>query len=225
MSSKVRNQHIEQYNEAYFQQGVEKQEKTLVRYLELLRSFLSPSATILDIGCGSGRLVKLLKRQGFTRIFGIDIALSALKSSEVEKLNLTLASAEEGLPFASESFDVIFFLDVIEHLRQPFEALQEIYRVLKPDGVLLLTTPNAGSILRPLLGKRWYALRDETHLLYFDSFSLLYLLSKTDFLTEEKFTYSGLDLTGLNFILEKTQQGGQLVVRARKNGNSVLNEE
>lgn len=208
---------MQQYNENYFQQDwVEKNEATLRRYLELLPSTLEKSVSLLDVGCGSGRFVKVLKKEGYITTFGVDIALPALSVGKKEKLDLLLASMEKGLPFQSETFDAVFFLDVIEHLQRPYEALLELQRVIKKDGLLLITTPNAGSVLRKLQGKHWYALKDTTHLYYFNMFGLLYLLSKSGFTIEKHFTYSGLNIPALNLVLEKTKQGGQLVVLARK---------
>lgn len=63
---------------------------------------------------------------------------------------------EETLPFADDSFDVIFFLDVIEHLSAPKKSLQEIRRVLRKDGYLVVTTPNLATLrnrIRVLLGR------------------------------------------------------------------------
>lgn len=205
------------YDEKYFQnEWVEKSEHTLERFTALIPKNISQSSSILDIGCGSGRLISLLERQGYQNTVGIDISVSAVKAAKVKKAKFLVASAEEGLPFVSESFDLIFFLDVIEHLRRPYEALQEIYRILSPNGTLILTTPNAGSILRPVLGRRWYALKDVTHLFYFNSFSLHYLLTKVGFEVEKNFTFSGLNVPFINPLLEKLAQGGQLVTVIQK---------
>ena len=217
MTSLLRKISMEQYNEQYFQQEwVEKKEPTLQRYLDFLPPALSKTAFCLDIGCSTGRLVKLLRGKGYSNTFGIDIALPALTIGKAGGLDLALASAEKGLPFATNAFDVIFFLDVVEHLTRPYEALVEIRRILKDNGLLVITTPNAGSIIRLLLGKRWYALKDKTHLYYFDSFSMTYILAKAGYRIEKKHTYSGLSLAPLNFVLERSQQGGQLTILAKK---------
>ena len=50
------------------------------------------------------------------------------------------------LDYADDSFDVVFFLDVYEHLRDPVSIIEEIHRILKKDGICVITTPNIASI-------------------------------------------------------------------------------
>jgi SAM-dependent methyltransferase len=92
------------------------------------------SERILDVGAGEGALVERYREWGYD-VVGID---SAYESQNVEKADLL------ALPFEDESFDILFCLDVLEHvelLDQP-KALDEMRRVLKPGGVLLMSVPN-----------------------------------------------------------------------------------
>ena len=93
-----------------------------------------PSGATLDLGCGSG--------YGTTGI-GIDVSHEALihARESYPKPRFIQASAE-ALPFADEIFDLITAFEVIEHLERWPDLLSEARRVLKPNGILLVSTPN-----------------------------------------------------------------------------------
>src|SRR3989344_108061 len=89
----------------------------------------------LDICCRDGYWSERLKSRGF----------------EVQALDLDPAytraikhNVENGLPFGSQSFDLVWCTEVIEHLYKPKYLLDEVERVLKPGGMVILTTPNSG---------------------------------------------------------------------------------
>jgi SAM-dependent methyltransferase len=98
-----------------------------------------PARQILDIGCGTGATLDHLKRYGETQ--GVDLAELALSFCRRRgHQRVTLGSAAD-LPFATESFDLITALDVIEHLEDDVRGLSEIRRVLKPGAPAVLTVP------------------------------------------------------------------------------------
>ena len=95
----------------------------------------------LDIGSGHGDLIKLLRsKELVTHSAACDYTstLMALPDVAVTVANLNT----EGLPFADASFDLVTCTEVIEHLEHYRETLREMYRVLKPTGQLVVTTPN-----------------------------------------------------------------------------------
>lgn len=94
---------------------------------------------ILDIGCGTGITMNYLAPYG--EVTGLDISEDALEFCRQRGLNnVTLGSADE-LPFEDNSFDLVFALDVLEHVDNDFKAVQEIERVCKPGGIVLATVP------------------------------------------------------------------------------------
>ena len=105
-------------------------------------NFLDKGNMLLDVGCGEGTFAKLAAKN-YNHIYGIDLCFRALtsannKSIQVIKGNLN----KEGISFQDGSFDAVTCLDVIEHVFDPVALLLEINRVLKKNGVLILTTPN-----------------------------------------------------------------------------------
>jgi SAM-dependent methyltransferase len=103
----------------------------------------NPDTTVLlDVGCGTGLNYSVLSK--FGKVFGADSSPQALsfgRSRGVE--NLVLSSAEN-LQFADETFDVLTALDVLEHTDNDLAALREMWRVMKPGGMLVVTVPAYG---------------------------------------------------------------------------------
>jgi SAM-dependent methyltransferase len=91
-------------------------------------------AAVLDIGARDGGLKAYLppgiSYQGFE--IAPEFASDEIRTGDISN----------GLPFPDRSFDYAFCIEVLEHVPTPFEALGEIRRVLKPDGVLVLSVPN-----------------------------------------------------------------------------------
>lgn len=102
------------------------------------------TSRILEIGAGDGCLTALLAEAG-AEVTGIEVDSAAVKlaSTALRSMdNCAIAQADcYQLPFQSEEFDVAVLADVIEHLEEPEAALAEAARVLKPEGVLIVTTP------------------------------------------------------------------------------------
>jgi SAM-dependent methyltransferase/uncharacterized protein YbaR (Trm112 family) len=98
---------------------------------------------ILDIGCGDGAATALLAHQaaGHT-VIGTDWSQMALARARSRGLTLLRASIDGALPFMDGVFDVIVLSEIIEHLVDPDDALDEAIRVLRPGGSLFLSTPN-----------------------------------------------------------------------------------
>jgi SAM-dependent methyltransferase len=94
---------------------------------------------ILDIGCGTGANLELLSRLGQAE--GVDVSPEALEFCRARGLEAVKQGAAESLPYADESFDIVTALDVIEHLDDDIAGLQEMRRVLRPHGRVLLFVP------------------------------------------------------------------------------------
>lgn len=101
---------------------------------ELLRRYGCQNGKILDAGCGEGVLVEKYASQGWD-ITGVDKNYS---SDYVQEGSIT------AIPFPDDTFDTVMVLDVLEHLpyTEQGSALSEIYRVLKPGGIIIFSCPN-----------------------------------------------------------------------------------
>lgn len=105
---------------------------------------VKPLRTHLDIGAGSGRLIRLFHENMGVRSSACDYtdSLMELAGQRVDVVNLN----HERLPYHDCTFDVVTATEIIEHLENFREALREIYRVLQPGGICILSTPNVLNI-------------------------------------------------------------------------------
>ncbi len=133
-----------------------------------VKKHISSDDKALDLGCGNGVFLAILASR-CEKIVGIDISADMLSdcSKTLERLgiaNVKLINAtSEKIPLPDNEFDVIFLVDVIHHIEQLQESILEIYRVLKPEGKLLVFEPNKYNPLLAFLcfldRNEWGALR------------------------------------------------------------------
>ena len=135
---------------------------------------------ILDIGCGTGTLLGLLKRRGF-RVRGVDFSSEAAKIAEAENGVDVAVGSLEGARFPDRSFDIVTLFHVMEHVTNPRQVLAEVARVLKPDGAVVLQVPNIESWQFRILGARWYGLDIPRHVIDYSRNSMLKLLDDSGF--------------------------------------------
>jgi len=134
-------------------------ENTRNRYLIFLEQVPRDSSLrILDVGAGNGRLSFFLKKWSGGKVYAVDVEVSDRRLFERGGIELKKCNVEkERLPFRDETFDYVICSEVLEHLLySPFHMLWEIHRVLKNEGILLLSTPNAVRLmvrLKILFGK------------------------------------------------------------------------
>lgn len=106
----------------------------------------------LDIGSGDGEASLALAKATGAEVVCADISEMAIESCRARGLEgHVVRLGEERLPFADARFDVVVMTEVIEHLVWPETALKEIHRVLRPDGHLILSTPNLACLPNRLL--------------------------------------------------------------------------
>ena len=114
------------------------------------------SVKVLDVGCATGRLLNRMAKTGVKGLSGADLAAKILDvakeklSSINAEVDLKVADAEEKLPWSDNCFDFVTLTGVFHHFYKPHKSLQEICRVLKTDGRLILMEPWFPPVLRQL---------------------------------------------------------------------------
>lgn len=133
--------------------------------LEIVRARV-PSGRLLDAGAAYGTFLRLAN----SYYAGVGIEVSHYAASVAQNtfgIDVKVASIEHSPPFPDNYFDVIVMWDIIEHLINPVQALKEVYRMLKPDGYVFVSTDDANNWLPRLLGSKWWALGAPLHLCHF----------------------------------------------------------
>jgi methionine biosynthesis protein MetW len=112
---------------------------------------------VCDVAGGAGIISRWLAERGYdvSLVEFSDNAVTEAKNRGVQKIFRNQLAGVGSLPFENNYFDIIFFGDIIEHLFNPEAALQEIKRILKPNGRLILSCPNIA-----YWRFRWYYLVD-----------------------------------------------------------------
>ena len=102
---------------------------------------------ILDIGCGDGTLTVLLAKTVDAKdVYGVDISEIGLNEARKKGIRCFKVDTDiEELPFEEDSFDFVFCGEFIEHVINTDKLLKDIHKVLKPNGKLVITTPNIAS--------------------------------------------------------------------------------
>jgi SAM-dependent methyltransferase len=120
----------------------------------LLRSGVS-GRRLLEVGCSAGASLAAAAEDGW-EAHGVEVSPEA---AAVARSRPDVTSVHTGTiadaPFASGSFDAILFFDVIEHIDPPQPALEAVARLLRPGGLVLMVTPDAGSWSLSLMRSRW----------------------------------------------------------------------
>ena len=117
---------------------------------------LNSGGLVLEVGCGTGLFAKVGAQ--YLPIVTLDVT----PSGQPPPPNFICADAEH-LPFRTASFSAVVAYDVIEHLRNPRLFFVDAGRVLRANGNVVARTPNPESLARHLLGEKWFALQDPTH--------------------------------------------------------------
>ena len=135
----------------------------------------APSAVFLEIGCGSGGTGALALATGKCRwYYGIEIEPTAGARAAEQLTEVLIGNVETmELSYSEASFDVIIISEVLEHLVDPWAVVSRIFKLLKPTGVLIATSPNVSHwrVISGLLRGRFdyceMGVMDRTHLRWF----------------------------------------------------------
>jgi SAM-dependent methyltransferase len=130
--------------------------------LRLIEKVVAPPASLLDVGCGTGELLAVARKRGWTAAGVEPVARSAAFAVEQRGLDVTAATLEEsGRP--EGSFDVVSAFHVVEHMTDSCRFLRTISRWARPGGFVVVEVPNWHSVERRNAGANWIGLRPLEH--------------------------------------------------------------
>lgn len=134
---------------------------------------------LLDVGCGVGQLLQVAKSRGYG-VQGCDISPWASQYAR-EQGYAVRTGALDALAYPEQAFDIVTASHTLEHVPSPVSFLQEIHRILKNDGLLVIAVPNIASVMAGVMGARWAGLKPEQHLWHFTPDTLRALLGRAGF--------------------------------------------
>ncbi len=120
---------------------------------------------ILDVGCASGGFLKLFSKNWDK--YGNDVSSFICKHAKELQDCKIIEGEFNNLSFPDESFDVISFLDSLDHMKNPIASLEKAFQLLKKGGLIVITCGDADSIFAKIMDKRWYLYIPPTHLFFF----------------------------------------------------------
>ena len=182
------------YYDKVFEKKSGVQSKWQHQKFNFIKKLMNNYSKHLDFGCSSGTFIWILNTK--KESIGVDISKSQISyaKSKYKKKNNKFYSTGLPLPFKNNTFDVVTILEVIEHCNKidNTKIIKEIYRVLKPGGILIATTPNYSS-LWPLLEKliSFFGPVDYTkqHVNYFNKKKLSFFFEKNNFIKQKVSTF------------------------------------
>jgi SAM-dependent methyltransferase len=149
--------------------------RTFERRLRQIRRH-QPAGRVLDVGCGPGFFLDAAVAMGYDAR-GLDPSAHAVALARVRHGDRVMLGVLESAALPPASFDLIAASDAFEHVYAPLRFLAAAHRLLKPDGLLVITTPDASSLLARLSGRRWVSFKIPEHVYYWSSTTIRLALS------------------------------------------------
>jgi len=139
-----------------------------------------PSGRLLDVGCGTGFFIDAARGRGY-QVAGVDLSpVPAAYCHDSLGLDVTVGSLYD-YKAPTGAFDVVTIFQTIEHDPHTAELCAELYRIMAPGGILMVTTPAADGFVARAMGKRWFGYRNVEHVTFFSRRSLRYALEQAGF--------------------------------------------
>ena len=155
------------------------------RLLKALKKYCVPGAPVLDLGCGWGMFTAVMRSAGYQAV-GLDISEKAIERARLNhpEVEYNILDADGSIPFEDDSFSAVWSTEVIEHVLDVPEFLNEINRVIRPGGIFILTTPYHGlakNLLIVFAGFDRHFKVDGSHIRFFNRRSLTQSLGRSGF--------------------------------------------
>lgn len=172
---------VEAYTDAVDELYVSQEEgrlKTFSQGIKLVETYAANKGKILDVGCAAGFFLNVAKQNGW-ETYGVEpsrwMSDWGNQRFDVNIKNGTLREAA----FPNSFFDVVTMWDVLEHTPDPIAELEEVHRILKKGGIIIINFPNVGSKLARLAGSKWWFFLS-VHLYHFTPQTITAMLLKNN---------------------------------------------
>ncbi|MBI1975591.1 MAG: class I SAM-dependent methyltransferase [Candidatus Vogelbacteria bacterium] len=166
------------------------------REARMIRKYLPGARDALEVGASWGRYILQLRDFFGFRIQGVELNKKMCELGRSKGIQMHEGTLEDAhLP--DESLDVIIMSHVIEHLYDPRGTMREVFRILRPGGIVIIKTPNSDTLERRAFGANWHPYEAPRHTVIFSGRNLGALLVETGFAVKRV----SFDATPNNIIL------------------------
>lgn len=154
---------------------------TVNRYHEILDTFEKYRKTnnLIDVGCGIGLFAEVAIKRGWN-VYGTEYTDEAIAINENKGIKMKQGKLNP-LNYEPNFFDIITSFEVIEHINNPIEEINNFHNILREGGLVYITTPNFNSLSRYILGNKWTVISYPEHLSYYTAKTLHKLMKKINF--------------------------------------------
>jgi 2-polyprenyl-3-methyl-5-hydroxy-6-metoxy-1,4-benzoquinol methylase len=199
------------YNESYFVnanpkggyanyfEGMKINKKTFAERLRRIQKKYG-QGKLLDVGCALGDCLVEAKKLGWRDPVGLEISNYAVEKARARNLNVIPGYLSD-TTFPKESFTIVLYQDVLEHVKDPALELKRAFKIIKKGGVIFLVTPDVEGLWNKILGRLWYHYKPREHIMYFSPRSLSMALQKAGFTNIE--TRGTYHLLSLEYVLNR----------------------
>lgn len=169
---------------------------TIKRYNELLDDFekFRVNNKILDVGCGIGYFLEVAKKRGW-EVYGTEYTDKAIEICTSKGINMNQGELNRD-NYTPNFFDIITSFEVLEHINNPVNEIQNFHILLRKGGLVYLTTPNFNSLLRYKLKEKYDVITYPEHLSYYTKLTLNQLFSNNGF-KKRKIQTTGISISRL----------------------------
>jgi SAM-dependent methyltransferase len=158
--------------------------RTFTRRLQQIGKYQKPTSPersrrskALDIGCGPGFFLEAAQARGYDA-FGLDPSEYIVKAAGGKFGERIKLGVIESADYPADEFDLVVAFDTFEHVYHPLEWLSAVRRVLKPGGLLAITTPDPTSPLAKISGKKWVSFKLPEHVFYWSPATIRRVLAE-----------------------------------------------
>ncbi|HTN24538.1 MAG TPA: class I SAM-dependent methyltransferase [Solirubrobacteraceae bacterium] len=149
-----------------------------------------PGGALLDVGCGAGGYLDLMRALGWAHVAGVDISARGVETAR-DALGIEAHQGDLAqVGFDDETFDAVSLSHTLEHIADPVALLREVRRVTRPGGRIAILVPNVRSMLSRLLGSYWLCLDPPRHLVNFSPAGLRIAIERSGLELESLRTWS-----------------------------------
>lgn len=187
---------------------------TLLKKLQLISKYFK-TGKILDIGCGTGEFLNICKNAKWN-VIGIEPSPDARKMA-IENFGLDVKEESEIKNLEPESFNIITMWHVLEHVPNLNERIEDLKRLIKPNGVIIIAVPNCESLDAKIYKENWAAYDVPRHLYHFTPKDIESIFKKHD-LEMFKILPMIFDSFYVSMLSEKIKTGKTNILRSMWNG-------